>query len=155
MQPTNTLPVNAVQRVIVALLRGDATLSALLATAKGITPTAPAVVDDVQEGQLYPYIAIGDHLSTPDNDLTSFGRQVTETLHVWTKTRSMTPGQTIADRVALLLDHQDAALTALLTPLGHRCVRVSSEFDQALRDPDPQIRHHILRFRIITAMEES
>jgi len=144
------MPAGAVQRVIVARLRGDATLSGLLAPAKDVSPAAAAVVDDVKEGQAYPYVAVGDHLGIPDNDLTSYGREITETLHVWTKTRSMTPGQTIADRIALLLDHQDRALTALLTPLGHKCVRISLEFDQALRDPDPQIRHHVVRFRIQT-----
>lgn len=153
MQPINTIPANAVQRAIVTLLRADTALAALLATASGITPAVPAVVDDVREGQVYPYITVGEHLSIPDNDLTSFGRQVTETLHVWTKTRSMSQGQTIADRVAALLDHQDIAMTQALVPSGHRCVRISLEFDQALRDPDPQIRHHILRLRIITATE--
>jgi len=33
-------------------------------------------------------------------------------------------------------------------------VSVRQEYDQALVDPDPQIRHHVLRFRIITAQQE-
>jgi hypothetical protein len=154
-QPTDLLPASAVQRAIVALLRADTTLKGMLAAIKGVSPATAAVIDDIPEGQAYPYVAVGDHLSIPDNDLTSFGRQVTETLHVWTQTRSMAPGQAIADRIALLLDHQDRALTVLLSPLGHRCVRISLEFDQALRDPDPKFRHHVLRFRIITAQEEA
>jgi hypothetical protein len=65
--------------------------------------------------------------------------------------RSNSPGQTIANRVAALLDHQDAAISALMEPLGHKCVRISLDFDQALMDPDPQIRHHVLRFRVETS----
>lgn len=150
-QSTSVSPAAAVQRAIVAILRGDATLDGLLARAKNVTPPVPAVVDGPAEGQAYPYVSTGDHLSISANDLTSFGREITETLHVWTQTRSMAPGQTIADRIVALLDHQVAAVSAVLVPLGHRCVRIEHEFDQALRDPDPQIRHHVLRFRVETA----
>lgn len=144
-------PVTPVQRAIVAILRGDATLTALLAPIAGITPATPAVVDQPPEGQAYPYVRVGDHLSIPDNDLTSFGRELTETLHVWTKTRSNGPGQQVASRITALLDHQVAALSAELAGDGQRCVTVRQEFDQALADPDPQIRHHVVRFRLQTA----
>lgn len=150
MQPDLVMPASAVQRAIVTLLRADATLTGLLAPIAGVSPATPAVVDQPGEGQAYPYIRVGDHLSIPDNTLTTKGRRITETLHIWTRVRSTLPGQTIADRVALLLDHQDADLSAVLAPLGHRCIRISLEFDQALTDPDPQIRHHILRFSIET-----
>jgi hypothetical protein len=143
-------PINSIQKVIVARLRGDATLAALLAPVKGMTPATPAVVDQPPEGQEKPYIRVGDNLSIPDHDHTSAGREVTVTLHVWTKERSSKPGQTIADRVTELLDHQVASFSALLEAEGHKCVTIRQEFDQALEDPDPQIRHHVLRFRIQT-----
>jgi hypothetical protein len=149
--PTYVSPATAVQRAFVARARGDATLTGLLAPVKDSSPAVPAVVDGPAEGQAYPYVGVGEHLSVPDNDLTAYGRRVTETLHVWTKTRSMSPGQVIADRLAALFDHQVAAMSALLAPFGHRCVRIELDFDQALRDPDPQIRHHVLRFTVITA----
>jgi hypothetical protein len=154
MTDMNRPPENDVQRAIVARLRADATLAGMLAPARNITPTVPAVVDEVKEGQLYPYVRVGDHLSIPDNDHTSFGRQITETIHVWTKAGSMAPGQAIVNRVVGLLDHQPAAMSALLSAYGHRCVAIRYEFGQALDDPDPQIRHHVVRFRIITAQEE-
>lgn len=94
-----------------------------------------------------PYVRVGDHLSIPDNDLTSFGRNVTETLHIWTRARSNASGQDIAARIIEILDHQPEAL---IIP-GHRVVSIRSEFDQALTDPDPEIRHHVVRFRVITA----
>lgn len=149
-QPTLNLPTSAVQKAFVARLRGDATLAGMLATTKGVSPPTPAVVDQVTEGQAYPYIRVGDHLSVGDNDLTSYGREITENLHVWTRTRGNGPGQAIANRCAALLDHQTAAISALLAADGHKCVTIRLEFDQALTDPDPEIRHHVLRFRLQT-----
>lgn len=143
-------PANPIQRAIVTRLRADGTLAALLAPAKGITPAVPAVVDQPAEGQEKPYVSVGDHLSIPDNDHTSKGREATETIHVWTQARSNKPGQDIADAITASLDHQVAALSALLAADGHRCVTIRQEFDQALRDPDSQIRHHVLRFRVQT-----
>lgn len=148
--PTYVSPASAVQRAFVAGLRADATIAALLAPAMNITPPVPAVVDQPAEGQAYPYIRVGDHLSTPDDDLTSMGRDVTETLHVWTKTRGTGPGQAVVDRVGALYHKQVAYMSGLLAPYGHRCVRINLDFEQALTDPDPQIRHHVVRFRVVT-----
>lgn len=149
-QTTSRPPENAVQRALVAILRADAALTAKIAKIKDVTPPTPAVVDKVPEGQLYPYVRVGDHLSIPDNTLTSFGRQVTTTLHIWTKTGSMGPGQDIADIIVGLLDHRTATMTAALASSGHYCVRIEYEFSQALDDPDPALRHHVVRFRVIT-----
>lgn len=142
-------PETPLQRAIVARLRADATLAAKLAVIKGTS--TPAVVDEVKEGQAYPYVRVGEHLSTPSNTLTEFGREVTATLHVWTLAGSMGPGQAIADDIVRLLDHQDEVLSDLLAASGQVCVRISYEFGQALDDPDPEIRHHVVRFRIETA----
>lgn len=148
--PTTRNPATPIQRAIVAILRADSAFVGLLAPIKGVTPSTPAVVDEPAEGQSKPYIRVGDHLSTPDNDHTSKGREVTETIHVWTQARSNAPGQAIADRVTALLDHKVVGFSAALAADGHRCVTIRQEFDQALEDPDPQIRHHVLRFRIQT-----
>jgi hypothetical protein len=136
-------PLVPLQKALVALLGGDSTLTTLLTS-------AGRVLDQVTEQTPKPYVRVGEHLSIPDNDHSGFGREVTETIHVWTKARSNGPGQLVADRINELLDHQTAALKAYLVPLGHRAVSVRSEFDQALTDPDPEIRHHVLRFRVIT-----
>ena len=143
MPPISTSPASALQAAIVAKLKGDAPLVALLNGRQ-------AIFDQTPEGEAYPYVRVGDHLSIPDNDLTSYGRQITETLHVWTKARSNGPGQDIAARITALLDHQVGALELD----GHRIVSIRCEFDQALTDPDPQIRHHVLRFRVITAQDD-
>jgi hypothetical protein len=137
-------PLNALQKVIFTRLNADATLTTLLGA-------SGRIVDQVTEGTPYPYVRIGDHLSIPDNDHGGFGREVTETLHVWTRKRGNASGQAIALRIGELLDHQTDAMSALLAADGHRCVSIRNEFDQALTDPDPEIRHHVLRFRVATA----
>jgi hypothetical protein len=150
MTITTRNPATPIQRAIVARLRADTTLIALLAPIKGVSPATPAVVDQPPEGQPKPYVRVGDHLSIPDSDHTSRGREGTETIHVWTQTRSSKPGQDIADAITASLDHQVAELSALLAVDNHKCISIRQEFDQALEDPDPQIRHHIVRFRIQT-----
>lgn len=126
---------------MVAILKADSALVTLLGN-------KPNVFDGPPESATYPYVALGDHLSIPDNAQGQYGREVTETVHIWTKGRSNKDGQAIANRVSALLDHRVAELSAALT--GHRCVSIRQEFDQALRDPDPQIRHHVVRFRVQT-----
>lgn len=141
MTPSKS-PVQPVQEAVYARLTGDTDLASL----------APGGVhDQVPEGRTYPYIRIGDHLSVPDNDHGGFGREITSTVHVWSKARGNKAGQSVADRVVELLDHQPAQLAVT----GHRVVSIRCEFDQAVADPDPQIRHHVLRFRIITDQEEA
>jgi len=144
-------PLNPLQAALVALLRGDSALSGLLAKVRDITAPTTAVLDDVPEGQAYPYVRIGDHTSAADSDLASHGRRVTTTLHIWTHARSNGPGQAIATRIGELLDRQDRALSARLAASGHRCVSIRQTYDQALDDPDPELRHHVLRFVIETA----
>jgi hypothetical protein len=141
--PVSANPGWAVQVAIVAVLKARSDLTALLAGKQ-------AIYDGPPETATYPYVAVGDHLSIDDNTHGQFGREVTETIHVWTKTRTNSQGQKIADIVTAALDHQVASLSAALAGNGHRCVSIRQEYDQALRDPDPQIRHHVLRFRIET-----
>ena len=136
-------PVHPVQVGIYDLLSGDATLTAL-----GVE----GVYDQVPESAPMDYIRIGDHLSIPDNAHGRFGREITSTIHVWTRARGNASGQAIAARIIELLDHQHGDLSALVD--GHRIVSIRLEFDQALTDPNPEIRHHVLRFRIITDQEE-
>lgn len=137
-------PLNPLQKAVFTRLNADATLTTLLGG-------AGRILDHVPEDQPMPYVRLGDHLSIPDNTHTTFGRNVTVTLHVWTRRRGNASGQSIAARIIELLDHQVAAMSALLAADGHECVTIRHEFDQALTDPDPEIRHHVLRLRVETS----
>lgn len=139
--PVSRSPIHAVQVALYQRLTGDSALMTLL---------PGGVHDQVPEGTAYPYVRIGDHLSIPDNDHGGFGREITVTVHVWTRARGNAQGQQIADRIIELLDHQAPSLVVS----GHRVVSVRCEFDQALTDPNPELRHHVIRFRIVTQQEE-
>lgn len=136
--PVSRSPIHPVQTAFYQRMVADAVLGGLVS----------GVFDEVPEGQAYPYVRLGAHLSIPDNAHGQFGRQITLTLHVWTKARGNAQGQAIADRIIELFDHQP------LTVVGHRVVSVRCEFDQALTDPNPELRRHVLRFRTITTQEE-
>lgn len=144
MSLPSTSPINALQKIVVTRLRADATLVTLLADRQ-------AVYDQPPEGDVKPYVRVGDFLSTPDNDHGGFGRNVVMTLHIWTLKRGNKAGQDIANRIVELLDHQTEVLDDLLRAEGHKLVSIRAEFDQALTDPDPEIRHHVVRFRVATA----
>ncbi len=141
MPTTAVDPLMAVQAALVVTLRADSTLTALL---------PGGVRDEVPESEERDYLVLGDHLSLPDNDHTSFGREITQTLHIYTKARGTKRGGIIAARVNLLLDHQHDALQVA----GHRVVIIRNEFEQALRDPDPEWRQTLMRFRIHTQQLE-
>ncbi|MEX5636533.1 DUF3168 domain-containing protein [Parafrankia sp. FMc2] len=91
-------------------------------------------------------MTLGEATEVPDNVHGGFGRQTVITLHVWTTARGYAQGSQIADRLIALLDHQPLAIA------GRRWISTRYEFGQALPDPDPRIRHHLLRFRITTAL---
>jgi hypothetical protein len=140
--PISESAVGPLQAAVVTRLKADAALVALL---KG----QAAVYDQPPETVPIYYVRVGDFLSIPDNDHGGYGREITMTLHVWTKYRGNKVGQDISARIIKLLDHQGDALNLV----GHRVVSIRHEFDQALTDPDPEIRHHVLRFRVVTAQE--
>ena len=140
-------PEDDIQQAEWEVLTGDPELTALVT----------GVWDEVPEDAARPYVRIGDRLSIPDNDHGGFGREITETVHVWTEGRGNREGQRIVARVVALLDHQPAALNQRLATMDspHRVISVRHEFGQQLRDPDPTVRHAVARFRIITTQEES
>jgi hypothetical protein len=129
------------QKALYATLSADEPLRVLLGR--------PAVFDHVPETKRYPYVTIGEALETPDNAHGQFGRNVLLTVHVWSDQRGFLQGQQIVDRLVQLLDHQRGALAIQ----GHRVVSIRFENAEPVRDPDPDIRHVPVRFRVITEQE--
>ncbi|MFJ3705029.1 MULTISPECIES: DUF3168 domain-containing protein [unclassified Streptomyces] len=125
-----------IQRAIFAVLTADEVLTDAIA----------AVHDYLPEQAAYPFVVIGEAIETPDNSHDRYGRQTVVTLHVWTQARGHTEGLTIAKRVTALLDHQPLTIEGL----DHVVTR--HEFSQTLTDPEPpgNIRHVVLRYRVVT-----
>jgi hypothetical protein len=126
-----------VQKALYALLAGDTALKGMVS----------GVYDQVPEDAAFPYVTLGETVETPDNDHDQFGRQNLVSLHVWTRARGHLAGKEITGRLVELIDHQRLAVP------GHRVAAQRYEGSQPFKDPDPEIRHVVARFRIITEQE--
>jgi hypothetical protein len=128
--PTADIPLDDLQAKLYTRL--DAALTA-------------SVYDNVPENASYPYVTIGEAIATPDNAHDRFGWDILETVHVWTRARGYKSGLAIANTIIATLDHKRSIID-----LGDPWHCVSIRFEQllTLRDPDPEIRHIPVQFRI-------
>lgn len=149
MNAAATETLGPIQRSLYLRLTGDATLTAMLGTAPA-TPARGAlmgVYDGAPEGAPFPYVTLGEAIETPRNAHAVYGAETVVTLHVWSKQRGYSEGLGIAGRLRQLLDHQ------LLDVVGHDVIAVRHEQTLTLRDPNPELRHLPVRFRITTEQE--
>ena len=123
-----------IQAALYAALTADSSLMAVVS----------GVFDWVPEGTAMPYVTIGETLATPRNAHDRFGRRHVTTVHVWSDQQGFKETNSIMTLIVQALDHQ------VLTVVGHDAVMVHYEFEQTLNDPDPEIRHGVLRFAITT-----
>ncbi|MGH3599812.1 MAG: DUF3168 domain-containing protein [Pseudonocardiaceae bacterium] len=130
-------PLLLIQAAIFSRLTADVTLAGLVT----------GVFDEVPEDAAHPYVVVGEAIETPRNAHAQFGREVVVTLHVWSRYRGFAQAITIVNRITALLDQQPMSIA------GHAVVSVRHEFTQTLRDPDPEIRHVPIRFRVTTEQE--
>ena len=137
----NNDPTLPLQTAVFARLSADGSLSSKVS----------GVFDYVPEDASYPYVRIGDTLSVPDNAHGRFGRNFTMTIHTWTRSRGISESAEIARDIIRILDHQQNSLQIE----GHNCVMIKWEFHHDLKDPDPEIRHRIDRFRILTEQDRN
>lgn len=142
---------DTVQPVKVALygvLTGDSTLIGMLAPhPRPGAGKIGGVYDGAPEGATYPYVDLGEAIETARNRHGGYGADVVVTLHVWSEQRGYKEGLDIVARLRRLLDHRP------LTVEGHQVVSVRHEQTLTLRDPNPELRHLPVRFRITTEQE--
>lgn len=134
-------PTDAIQVGLHTLLSGDVTLSALVT---GVYDGVPESVDPA-------WVEIGEVLTTPDGVHGREGRQTSVTIHTWVRAHSYSPANAIGARIVALLWHRHATLDPLVA--GHKVWWVHHEFAQTMRDPEPDLRHRVDRFRIWTHQE--
>ncbi|MEV7282874.1 DUF3168 domain-containing protein [Streptomyces sp. NPDC093111] len=129
-------PLLPIQGALVQALRADTELSMLIS----------GVYDYLPEEAGYPFVVVGEALGIPDNAHDRYGQETSATLHVWSQYRGYSQGLKIGARITAVLDHQP------LTIPGHDHVVTRWESTQTLTDPEPpgNIRHVVLRYRIVT-----
>lgn len=130
-------PALAVQGAVMTRLSGDAALSTLLGGAK--------VYDNVPTGTTYPYVVIGDDTQAPNDTMGTTGRDLTLTIHGWSRYVGRKQVKEIMDRVDQLLDRWTPTLT------GWGAVQMLNDYGpESFLDPDGITRHGVSRYRVHT-----
>jgi hypothetical protein len=134
--PTAAPPFNELQKQLFLALDGDISAS---------------VYDNVPEDASRPWVTIGEVFGVPDNWHGGFGWDILTTIHVWTQSLGFKPALDIVNEIIPILDHKRASLV-----LPDSWYVVSIRFVQlsTMRDPDPEIRHVPVQFRIVIHQQE-
>jgi hypothetical protein len=115
---------------------------AALTASPDLMALVSGVFDEVPEPAPYPYVSFGSVTETPDDAHDAQGLNTLVTIHVWTKA----PGFAEAYDIFAALD---AALDRVpLTVPGFRDVSIRQDQHQALKDPDPYVRHINAQYRV-------
>lgn len=139
--------IDPVQQAMYDRMAADTTLRDMLAAHPRGGDRVGGIYDAPPEGAKFPYIDMGEAIETPRNHHGGFGAETVATLHVWSQQRGYAEGLKIAARLRVLFDHQP------LNVDGHQVVSVRHEQTLTLRDPNPELRHLPVRFRITTEQE--
>ncbi len=129
-------PALALQGAMLALLRGDAELAALLG--------GPKVHDRPPRRQALPHVTFGEMETREWNTFTARGHEHRITLHIWSEHGGRREAYRIIARLDELLD--DAALSLQ----DHHLVNLRSIFWTVLRARDGRLFQGILRLRATT-----
>lgn len=111
------------------------------------------VYDDVPylpEGmprQNFPYVVIGDDSLAPWDTDDTLGKEVTLVLHVWSRTAGFKETKAIMGEIYDILNRSS------LSKAGYNVVDCLCEFSEALRDPDGETRHGVMRFKLTIQKE--
>lgn len=136
MPATAMPPINDLQAQLFVALDGDISAD---------------VYDNVPETVTKPWVTIGESFAIPDNWHGGFGWDILTTLHVWTKSHGFKSALDIVNEIIPILDHKRAslALPDSWSVVSIRFVQLST-----LRDPDPELRHVPVQFRIVIHQQE-
>jgi len=123
------------QKALVARLRGDTGVAALVGT---------RIYDQPPPEPVYPYISLGPDQILPSRADCYDGKEVTLQVDAWSRGVGFPEVKRIAEAICVALD--DASLTLV----GHRLVDIYEEDVRTMRDPDGATSHAVLTFRALT-----
>jgi hypothetical protein len=99
--------------------------------------------ESVPEGMsVARYIVVGEQTAIPRRVMRSRGASATMAAHAWTR------GAPNRADVVEIVRLMDAALLEPLTLEGFGAARLKNEFSTVISDPDPELRHAPVRYRI-------
>ncbi|MER5892401.1 DUF3168 domain-containing protein [Streptomyces sp. NPDC001876] len=98
--------------------------------------------DEVPEPVAHPYVSFGTTTEVVDDAHNQRGLAVNLVLHIWSRYRGFREAAEILAALDLVLDRQPLAVA------GYRDVSIAHQQHQQLRDPDPDIRHINVAYRV-------
>lgn len=142
---------DAIQAAVYRTLCGDSQLAGLLAADYyESSPTGPAVyskapqVPKPEEETRFPYVVLGDDAAAPFDTDDVNGEETISSLHIWDAGDSPRRAKQIRDRVKAVLHN------ASLVVSGTNALFCYFNGSHSVPDPDPQLHHEVIDFRIVT-----
>lgn len=133
MSSNGSLPLQAAVRSALATALANA----------GSGGAAVPVLDEVPQGQAYPYVTIGEDVITDWSALTREGEDIDFTIHTWSRYAGFKEVKELMAAVKGALHDQALSVT------GHQLVHLRLAFHAVQRDPDGKTRHGVQRFRAL------
>ena len=125
------------QQAIYTALTGDSTLMGMI----------QGVHDHVPQGQVFPYVTIGEATARDWSAVGLNGIETTLILNVWSRARGRKQAKQIMAEIHRILHDAD------LTVTGHALADLRFEFSETTLDPDGLTYHGITRYRAKTHTE--
>lgn len=132
-----TSPILALRQAILAAVRNDSLLAALMGGSARLHDEPPRAAEPV-------YAVFGDVTAEDASTSSERGHEQDLALVVWSREGSARSGLEAAERLASLLDDAPLALA------GHRLANVRIRSIAADRDPDTGLARVTLRLRAVT-----
>lgn len=98
--------------------------------------------DEVPEPAPYPFVSLGSIFEFPDDQHDAQGLNALVTIHVWSKAPGFGEAYDLFAAVDAALDRVS------LTVAGFTDVQIKHTQHQALKDPDPTVRHINAQYRV-------
>lgn len=130
----------AIQKAIYDTLTADAQLMALVVGVYDAVPQAP----DSGNPSDFPYIVIGDDISTEWSTNTEIGRETSLTMHIWSRYRGKKEIKNISDNIARVLDRAELTIENL------HAVTIDFTQSQSFLEPDALTNHGVIEFRLLS-----
>ncbi|CAL9301262.1 MULTISPECIES: DUF3168 domain-containing protein [Streptomyces] len=107
-----------------------------------LTALVTGVFDEVPENQPHPYITVGSITENVADAHNQRGLDASVVLHIWSRYRGYKQAAEILSALDAALDRQP------LTVVGFKDVSIAHQQHTELRDPDPEIRHINVSYRV-------
>lgn len=90
----------------------------------------------------FPYVVIGEDTAVAWDTDDTLGKEITVTLHVWSRSGGMKQTKDIMGEVYDLLNRASLSIS------GYSVIDCLCEFTDAFKDADGETRHGVMRFRL-------